>query len=122
MKNLVLALATLWSALIAVNAQEVIPDFYIGLGLDSNRSSVNQNFNEHSDPFNGSPQLHCVDTNVPGNGGFDVQVTRSYNSATCTVAPPYAALLYERMTRTATLSFSGEAGPSRLRSDERRLS
>ena len=62
-------------------AQEVIPDFYKGPGLDPNRSYVNQNFNEHIDPFNGSLQLHYVDVNVPGNGGFDIQVTRSYNSA-----------------------------------------
>lgn len=62
-------------------AQESIPDFYKGPGIDPNRSYVNQHFNEHIDPFNGSLQLHYVDINIPGNGGFDLQVTRSYNSA-----------------------------------------
>lgn len=88
MKRLRLAVATLWCLSISANAQEVIPDFYKGPGLDPNRSSVNQNFNEHIDPFNGSLQLHYVDINVPGNGGFDIQVVRSYNSAAVNEANP----------------------------------
>src|SRR5437868_5657317 len=71
-------------------AQEVIPDFYKGPGLDPNRSYVNQNFNEHIDPFNGLLQLHYVDINVPGNGGFDIQVNRSYNSAAVNETNPNA--------------------------------
>ena len=71
-------------------AQEVIPDFYKGAGLDPNRSYVNQNFSEHIDPFNGSLQLHYVDINLPGNGGFDLQVTRSYNSAQVNESNPNA--------------------------------
>jgi len=67
----------------AVNAmaQEVIPDFYRDPGLNPNRSYVNQNFNEHIDPFTGSLQQHYVDLHIPGNGGFDLKVVRSYNSA-----------------------------------------
>ena len=60
---------------------EVIPDFYKEPGLNPNRSFVNQNFNEHIDPFTGALQLHYVDVHVPGNGGFDLSVTRSYSSA-----------------------------------------
>lgn len=70
------------------NAQEVIPDFYKSPGLDPNRSYVNQNFSEHIDPFNGSLQLRYVDINVPGNGGFDIQVSRSYNSASVNESNP----------------------------------
>lgn len=63
------------------NAQEVIPDFYRDPGLNPNRSYVNQSFNEHIDPFTGALQLHYVDLHIPGNGGFDLKVVRSYNSA-----------------------------------------
>jgi YD repeat-containing protein len=64
-----------------VSAQEVIPDFYRDPGLYPNRSYVNQGFNEHIDPFTGSLQHHYVDLHLPGNGGFDLKVVRSYNSA-----------------------------------------
>jgi hypothetical protein len=63
------------------HAQEVIPDFYKGPGIDPNRSYVNQSFAEHIDPFTGSLQLHYVDNHLPGNGGFDLSVVRSYSSA-----------------------------------------
>jgi YD repeat-containing protein len=64
-----------------IQAQEVIPDFYKGPGIDPNRSYVNQSFAEHIDPFTGSLQLHYVDIHLPGNGGFDLSVVRSYSSA-----------------------------------------
>lgn len=63
------------------NAQEVVPDFYKDPGVNPNRSFVNQNFGEHIDPFTGALQLHYVDIHLPGNGGFDLSVIRSYNSA-----------------------------------------
>lgn len=62
-------------------AQEPIPDFYRDPGLNPNRSFVNQNFNEHIDPFTGALQHHYVDLHLPGNGGFDLKVIRSYNSS-----------------------------------------
>ncbi|MBL0729589.1 Ig-like domain repeat protein [Piscinibacter sp. HJYY11] len=61
-------------------AQEVIPDFHKEPGINPNRSFVNQSFNEHIDPYTGALQLHYVDIHVPGNGGFDLSVNRSYNS------------------------------------------
>lgn len=81
MKQLKSATAAIAFLATSAFAQEVIPDFYKGPGIDVNRSYVNQGFNEHVDPFNGSLQLHYTDIYVPGNGGFDIQVTRSYNSA-----------------------------------------
>ena len=74
----------------ALQAQEVIPDFYREPGLNPNRSYVNQNFSEHIDPFNGSLQLHYTDVRLPGNGGFDIQVSRSYNSAAVIESNPNA--------------------------------
>ncbi|RQP24790.1 Ig-like domain repeat protein [Piscinibacter terrae] len=74
----------------ALMAQEVIPDFYKDPGLNPNRGYVNQSFNEHVDPFTGALQLHYVDVHVPGNGGFDLSVTRSYNSVTFDETNPLA--------------------------------
>lgn len=71
-------------------AQEVIPDFYREPGLNPNRSYVNQSFNEHIDPFSGVLQQHYVDLHIPGNGGFDLKVIRSYNSAAVDPLNPVA--------------------------------
>jgi hypothetical protein len=71
-------------------AQEVIPDFYKDPGLYPNRSYVNQSFGEHIDPFTGALQLHYVDLHLPGNGGFDLKVIRSYNSAAVNPLNPSA--------------------------------
>lgn len=66
--------------MVGAMAQQVIPDFYRDPGLNPNRSYVNQSFNEHIDPFTGALQQHYVDLHIPGNGGFDLKVVRSYNS------------------------------------------
>ncbi len=75
-------------------AQEVIPDFYKGPGIDNNRSYVNQNFNEHIDPFSGALSLQYTDLHLPGNGGFDLAVIRSYNSASIDPLNPYETESY----------------------------
>jgi YD repeat-containing protein len=83
--------ATFWVLSAAVvSAQEVIPDFYREPGLYPNRSYVNQGFNEQIDPFTGSLQQHYVDLSIPGNGGFDLKVVRSYNSASVDPLNPAA--------------------------------
>lgn len=69
-------------------AEEVARDFYKDPGLYPNRSYLNQHFNEHIDPFTGALQHHYVDIHLPGNGGFDLDVTRSYNSASVDSANP----------------------------------
>lgn len=61
-------------------AQEVIPDFYREPGLSTGRDLTDQHDTEHIDPFTGSLQLHYTDIHVPGNGGFSLDVVRSYNS------------------------------------------
>lgn len=73
-----------------VHSQEVIPDFYKDPGIQPNRSYVNQGFGEFIDPFTGALQLHYVDIHLPGNGGFDLKVVRSYNSTS--VEPTNPAL------------------------------
>ena len=64
----------------AAHALEPIPGFYQEPGLSPNRDYVNQQMHEHIDPFTGKLQLHYVDLFVPGNGGLDIKVQRSYNS------------------------------------------
>lgn len=100
-------------------AIEVIPDFYKDPGISPNRAYVNQSFKEHIDPFNGSLQLHYVDIHLPGDGGFDLSVVRSYNSASFAEANPAAfdsqaglgwSIHFGRvMHRTNTLPCSGSA-------------
>lgn len=77
---------SLMSVLIG-HASEVQPDFYTEPGLHPNRDYVNQHVAEHIDPFSGGLQLHYIDIFIPGNGGMDLKVQRSYNSA---VGSPFA--------------------------------
>ena len=65
-----------------------IPSFYQEPGQHPNRDYVNQHFHERIDPFTGKLQLHYVDLVVPGNGGLDIQVTRSYTSLDEKLAEP----------------------------------
>ncbi len=69
--------------------QEVIPDFYKGPGIDKNRSYINQNSNEYIDPFSGALSLQYTDLQIPGNGGFNLSVVRSYNTAGVNPINPY---------------------------------
>jgi len=59
---------------------EPIPSFYEEPGLSRTRDYVNQHANERVDPFTGKLQWHYVDLFIPGNGGFDLKVQRSYTS------------------------------------------
>jgi hypothetical protein len=58
-----------------------LADFYKEPGRQPNRDYVNQQFGEHIDPFTGALQLHYRDIHIRGNGGFDLNISRSYNSA-----------------------------------------
>ncbi len=73
---------------LSAHAQEVIPDFYRDPGVYPNRSYVNQSLNEHIDPFTGALQHHYVDISLPGNGGFNLNVVRSYNSSSVDPVSP----------------------------------
>ena len=61
-----------------------LPGYYQDTGLNPFRSTANHNFDEHIDPFTGTLQLHHVDAVLPGNGGFDLRLQRSFNSPTAT--------------------------------------
>jgi hypothetical protein len=73
----------LWAALIArVHAQGTDPnlDYYKEPGQYPTRSYLNQSFSEHIDPFSGRLQHHYVDLFIPGNGGLDLKIQRSYTN------------------------------------------
>lgn len=57
-----------------------IPSYYQEPGISPQRDYTNQHANETVDPFTGKLQLHYVDLLVPGNGGLDIKVQRSYSS------------------------------------------
>ena len=59
----------------------LIPDYYNEAGISDIRQDVSSYSNEFIDPFTGSLQWHNTDLSIPGNGGFDLKLLRSYNSA-----------------------------------------
>jgi YD repeat-containing protein len=56
------------------------PSFYQESGISRTREYINQHDAEHIDPFTGKLQYHFVDLFIPGNGGMDLKLQRSYNS------------------------------------------
>lgn len=67
-------------ALLPKAGAEIIPGYYSAPGVDPNRNYLNQHFSEYIDPFTGRLQLHYVDLVLPGNGGLDLAVRRSYTN------------------------------------------
>jgi len=61
--------------------------YYKEPGIYPTRSYLNQHFSETIDPFTGRLQLHYVDLYIPGNGGFDLEITRSYTSVDDPINP-----------------------------------
>jgi YD repeat-containing protein len=59
---------------------ELVPDYYDDAGINPYRNNEDQSLNEFVDPFSGSVHLNYVDVFVPGNGGMDIRVLRSYSS------------------------------------------
>ena len=87
-----------------------MPDYYKEPGLYPNRDYTNQHFGEHIDPFTGALQLHYTDIFIPGAGGFNLTVQRSYNSSVVDKSQPKAnsmmgvgwAMHYGRVTKAGS--------------------
>src|SRR5258706_208435 len=77
-----LVLAFSLAGLPPTSSAQTDPDlqYYKEPGIYPTRSYLNQHFSENIDPFTGRLQLHYVDLYIPGNGGFDLEVIRSYTS------------------------------------------
>jgi hypothetical protein len=75
---------TLCAALVAlsvnVSANSDLPDYYSAPGLSMDRDYINEHASEYIDPFSGKLQLHHTDIVIPGNGGLDITIQRSYTS------------------------------------------
>jgi hypothetical protein len=76
----VLVLACLGTTAWADGIDEPIPSFYQEPGMSRTRDYVNQHPSERIDPFTGKLQYHFTDLFIPGNGGLDIAVQRSYSS------------------------------------------
>jgi hypothetical protein len=59
---------------------EEIRDFYSAPRLNPFKETINQENNEHIDPFSGTLQYKHVDLFIPVNGGMDIKITRVYTS------------------------------------------
>ncbi len=57
-----------------------IPDFYSEPGFSSNRSSSIGSVSDAVDPFSGQLSISHTDLFIPGNGGFDLSLIRSYST------------------------------------------
>ena len=55
-----------------------VPNFYSEPGLNPYRDYFGQQANELVDPFTGQLKLNNVDLFLPGNGGMDIKVQRTY--------------------------------------------
>jgi YD repeat-containing protein len=89
--------------------QEPIPGFYQEPGLSPNRESLRNSSRERIDPFTGKLQWHFIDIAIPGNGGFDLKVQRSYSSRNEDYEPsPLGigwSMHFGRMLRKAIIAF-----------------
>ncbi len=87
-------LSIFFSAAIYADAESVMPDFYSEPGFNKWRDEVSTGA-ENIDPFSGSLRFSNIDLVVPGNGGLDIKIRRSYTSniwltrANIYSAPPF---------------------------------
>lgn len=82
-KTLLLFLAiSLMPSLLVSAAEEVFEEetFYGTRGFNPHRKYVNRAFNEHVDPYTGNLLLTYTDIYLPGDGGLDLKIQRTYNS------------------------------------------
>jgi YD repeat-containing protein len=59
---------------------EEIRDYYAEPGINPFKETINDSFHEQVDPFSGTMQLKYTDLHVPGNGGMDITISRTYTS------------------------------------------
>jgi YD repeat-containing protein len=117
-QTLAISFAALFAACAyADGVNEPIPTYYQEAGLSRNRGYENQHANEHIDPFTGKLQWHYTDLFIPGNGGLDIAVQRSYSSVNdrITERSPYGVgwtMHYGRILRRAFIAICDPDQPS----------
>jgi YD repeat-containing protein len=75
-----LVVSAVFSASVFANVRSQLPDPYAEPGLNPFRNQISANADERIDPFSGALHLSHVDLVIPGNGGFDINIRRTYNS------------------------------------------
>lgn len=78
-KSLVVMMCALAFAMPSAKA-DLMRDYYSEPGIQEYKSLDSQYINESVDTFGGTLQLHFKDVIVPGNGGLDIVVQRSFKS------------------------------------------
>jgi YD repeat-containing protein len=59
---------------------EEIRDYYAEPGINPFKETISDSFHEQVDPFSGTMQLEYTDLHLPGNGGMDITISRTYTS------------------------------------------
>ncbi len=62
------------------SVQTTMPDIYSELAPAGTREEVSASLNEFIDPFSGGLTISHEDLVVPGNGGLDIKIQRTYSS------------------------------------------
>ena len=71
---------SLWAAALVGSTAWAADPVIDGKGFGPNRELVSQLPFEHVDPMTGNLLLTFTDLELPGNGGFDLRIQRTYNS------------------------------------------
>ena len=72
----------------AQQTEELVIGNYDIPGVPTKRTLEAQHAEERIDPYTGKVQWHFLDFSISGNGGFDLNVQRSYNSLGPSIAEP----------------------------------
>jgi hypothetical protein len=72
--------ALFFAALSTASIAEEMRDYYSEPGLHPFKEAEGQDQTENIDPFSGTLQLQYTDIRVPGNGGMDIVIHRSYTN------------------------------------------
>ena len=83
-------LVLLFSLFINISVAEEIRDYYAEPGLNPFKETM-QDLNESIDPFSGTLQQKYTDIVIPGNGGLDIRINRTYTSPQDVNAPGTAS-------------------------------
>lgn len=78
MKLLPLSVTFVVLSTFSVVQADTIRDYYDEPGINPFKDTGDQGFYENVDTFSGALQIGLTDIHLPGNGGFDIDIKRSY--------------------------------------------
>src|SRR5690554_577829 len=88
MRNLIrILLATVSMVCVSVYGNShSIRDYYEEPGIDPFSNFEEDGFTEDVDPFSGMLRVNITDVMIPGNGGLDLRIGRSYGTPSMSTA------------------------------------